>query len=291
MPGGVLRRFSEQSLSAGSDPDHRTERDVSAKAATARLAQERVPGFIDAELAHNRVKSGLIDPVWRDLEAEALEVFKPSEALVRSGMSTMSLGQRLGNQVSSVAKQILGSPGRVEQGSVARGESAERGPMGLPENSYRNGLAAQQTKAVVDAWKKPAGWRRTEVELVISPTGEVESIRVLSSCRDQEARCAGRRGDHARSGQADAVLPRQAHHHHLGGRERLCRQRSYRRQRRRDRQWHRDGRRAGGFKFDETGLGRKNARGVRKYFSDPEYLVGGNIHTKVSLLSLREPPE
>ena len=44
-----------------------------------------------------------------------------------------------------------------------------------------------------------------------------------------------------------------------------------------------------GFSFDETGLTRKNARGIRKYLSDPLYLVGGHIETRVTLLSLHEP--
>lgn len=46
-----------------------------------------------------------------------------------------------------------------------------------------------------------------------------------------------------------------------------------------------------GASIDETGLGRKNARGIGKYLSSPEYVVGGEIQTKVTLLSLREPPE
>ncbi|HRI48788.1 MAG TPA: hypothetical protein PLW65_01290 [Pseudomonadota bacterium] len=44
-----------------------------------------------------------------------------------------------------------------------------------------------------------------------------------------------------------------------------------------------------GFSFDETGLTRNNARGIRKYLSEPLYLVGGHIETRVTLLSLHEP--
>src|SRR5262249_33982678 len=42
-----------------------------------------------------------------------------------------------------------------------------------------------------------------------------------------------------------------------------------------------------GFTFDETGLVRSKAQGIRKYVSVPEYLVGGHIQTRISLLAIR----
>lgn len=291
LPRGVLRKLSEEGSPAEPPGASRRPGEARRPADDARLAQDRVQGFLDTELARNRVKSGLVDPIWRDLEAGIREQFKPSESLVRSGQTSMSLGQRLGNQVASIAKQILGSPGRVEQGTLPRGEFAERGPMGLPENGFRTGLAAQQSKAVVDAWKKPASWRRTEVELVISSTGEIESLRVSDSCGVKKldaqaveavARAAGKLGAAYRGKRTittwavesayAANVPVGASVDEIGTGAVI-------------------GGIQAGFRFDETGLGRKNARGLGKYLSDPEYLVGGQIHTRVSLLSLREPPE
>lgn len=285
LPRGVLRRLSEEDPGAGPDGAQRPERDVSRQAATARLAQQRVQGFIESDLAKEQARSGFIDPVWRDLEASVHDLFKPPEALVRSGSSSMTVGERLGNQISSLTKQVLGSPGRVEPGTLPRGEFAERGPMGLPENMYRNGLAAQQSKAAVDAWKKPATWRRTEVELVTTAAGEVESVRVISTCGVKKldelavqtikkaARGVG--GKHTvttwafESGYA-ANSPVISAESATGAPTVMI---------------------GGGFNFDETGLGRKNAHGSSKYLSDPQYLIGGNGHTRVLLLSLRELQE
>lgn len=281
LPGGVLRRLSEEGSSARPPTAQSREGDVSPQDVNARLAQERVQGFLESGRARDRVRSGLINPVWRDLETSILDLFKPPEALVRSGRSSMTIGERLGNQVSSIVEQILRSPGQVEKGTLARGEFAERGPMGELENSYRNGLASQQSKAVMDAWKKPASWRHTEVELVITTAGEVESVRVISKCGVKKLDTL-----------AVETIERAAHK--LLG--------SYRGQRTVT-TWAFDSAYAanvpfgslgllqGGFRFDETGLGNKNARGSGNYISDPEYLVGGNIHTKVSLLSLRELQE
>lgn len=291
LPQEILRRHSESGTAAAPSQPGQGEGALSPQAATARLARERIQGFLDTELARNRVQSGLIDPIWRDLEASILEQFKPAESLVRSGQSSMTLGQRVGNQISSVAKQILGSPGRVEKATLPRGEFAERGPLGLPENAYRNGLAAQQSKAVVDAWKQPASWRRTEVELIIGADGELESIRVVNSCGakkldavavaaiEQSARkqLASYRGKRTLTTWAvesayAANVPFAASTDETGTGVGIIGVQ-------------------GGFKFDETGLGRKNARGAGKYLSDPEYLVGGNIRTRVSLLTLRETSE
>ena len=94
----------------------------------------------------------------------------------------MTGGERFLNQVSSLGKQIWRSPAQLEPSTPGRGEFAERGPLGVPETPYRNGLAAQQSAAAVNAWRKPASWLRTEVELVSSAAGEIESIRVISTC-------------------------------------------------------------------------------------------------------------
>jgi len=289
LPGGVLRRLSEEGADAGPNTAQQSDKDIGQRAATARLVQERVQGFIQSGMARERVRSGFIDPAWRELEAGVHDLFKPPEALVRSGRSSMTLGERLGNQVSSLAKQILRSPGQVASGPLPRGEFAERGPSGVPENSYRNGLAAQQSAAVINDWGKPASWLRTEVELITTTAGEVESVRVLSTCgvkkldvlaveavekaaRNRPGAYKGKRTltNWAFESAYAANSPFIPVQDITGGAGVGI---------------------GGGFSFDETGLGRKNARGVGKYLSDPQYLAGGNIHTKVLLLSLQELPE
>ena len=190
------------------------------------------------------------------------DLFKPPEALVRSGRSSMTLGERLGNQVSSLAKQLLRSPGQVASGPLPRGEFAERGPSGVPENSYRNGLAAQQSAAVINAWSKPASWLRTEVELITTAAGEVESVRVISTCGIKKldvlavetVEKAARKRPGAYSGKRTltswafesayaANSPFIPVQDLTGGAGVGI---------------------GGGFSFDETGLGRKNARGGRQ---------------------------
>lgn len=288
LPSGVLRRLSEESAGAGSQ-DARRASDPSSQGATARLGQQRVQGFVESELAQHRVRSGAIDPVWRDLETRVLDLFKPPEALVRSGRSTMTGGERFLNQVSSLGKQIWRSPGQLEPRAPTRGEFAERGPLGVPETPYRNGLAAQQSAAAIDAWRKPASWLRTEVELVSSAAGEIESVRVISSCgvkkldalavetiknaaRQRPGAYAGKRTvtTWALESSYAANSPFIPSQDATGNPTVML---------------------GGGFDFDETGLARKNTRSTNRYISDPQYIVGGNVHTKVSLLSLRELQE
>lgn len=288
LPSGVLRRLSEESAGAGSRDAQRAS-DPSAQGAIARLGQQRVQGFVESELAQHRVRSGAIDPVWRDLETSVLDLFKPPEALVRSGRSTMTGGERFLNQVSSLGKQIWRSPAQLEPSTPGRGEFAERGPLGVPETPYRNGLAAQQSAAAVNAWRKPASWLRTEVELVSSAAGEIESIRVISTCgvkkldalavetikqaaRQRPGAYAGKRTvttwafESAYAANSPFIPSQDA----TGNPTVML---------------------GGGFDFDETGLSRKNTRSANRYISDPQYIVGGNVHTKVSLLSLRELQE
>lgn len=289
LPSGVLRRLSEESSSAGSRDAQRPASDPSSQGATARLGQQRVQGFIESELAQHRVRSGAIDPMWRDLETSVLDLFKPPEALVRSGRSTMTGGERFLNQVSSLGKQIWRSPAQLEPSTPGRGEFADRGPLGVPETPYRNGLAAQQSAAAVNAWRKPASWLRTEVELVSSAAGEIESVRVISTCgvkkldalavetikqaaRQRPGAYAGKRTvttwafESAYAANSPFIPSQDA----TGNPTVML---------------------GGGFDFDETGLARKNTRSANRYISDPQYIVGGNVHTKVSLLSLRELQE
>lgn len=256
----------------GTGPGPGGDRETAGKK-EARLVQERVQGWLDADAARYRATAGAVDPLWRDVERSTHELFQPPEELVRSGQTKMTLGQRLGNQLATVAKQILTSPQRVDHGPLPRGEFAERGPAGEPEDSYRLGMAAQQQKAVLDAWKKPASWRRTEVELVMTTSGEVESVTVVASCGaaklDRLAAAAVEQAARTRSGPYTgkrAVTRWAVESAYVANPPNQI-----------------------GFSFDETGLVRKNARGIRKYLSDPLYLVGGHIETRVTLLSLHEP--
>ena len=272
LPGVLPGQAEGPAAGSGSERDA-AEAAAGQRAAQARLAQERVQGWLDTDAARYRATSGAVDPLWRDLERSTKELFQPPEELIRSGQTTMTVKERLLNQVTTVAKQILTSPQRVEHGTLPRGEFAERGPAGGPEDSYRLGMAAQQQKAVLDAWKKPASWRRTEVELVMTATGEVESVQVVSSCGSAKLdRVAAEAIEKAARSQKGPYTGKRA----------VTR-------------WAVESAYAAnppnqiGFSFDETGQFRKNARGIRKYAGDPLYLVGGHIETRVTLLSLHEP--
>jgi hypothetical protein len=291
FPATVLRPLGAEGAAAGRGDDPLPSREAGSPDPSARLAAERVQGMLAAELARNRVQSGLIDPIWRDLEARTLDLFSPPEALVRSGQTAMTLRERLTNQTATIAKQILGSPFRVAPSTVPRGQDANRGPMGLPGSSNGSGMAAQQSHAVHEAWKQPASWRRTEVELLVTAAGEIERVRVISSCgvkkldalaiealeqatRQRLRNYTGKRtlttwaiesayaADIPVNAGADEIQPGLV----TGGI-------------------------GAGFSFDETGQARKNARGIRKYIGDMDYLGGGKVKTKVSLLSLRELAE
>lgn len=273
LPTGVLRRLAESSApipgsahdATGAAPDQRT--------AQARLAQERVQGWLDSDADRYRVASGAVDPLWRDLERTTKDLFQPPEELVRSGQTKMTVKERLLNHVTTLAKQILTSPQQVEHGTLPRGEFAERGPAGGPEDNYRLGMAAQQQYAVMEAWKKPGSWRRTEIELVMTASGEVESVQIVSSC--------GAKKLDRIAAEAIEKAARRRYGPYTGKRA-ITR-------------WAVESAYAAnpphqiGFSFDETGNFRKNARGIHKYLGNPMYLAGGHIETRITLLSLHEP--
>jgi hypothetical protein len=231
-----------------------------------------VQGFLLDALARDRVRSGLVAPQWRDRERNLQIRFQPTEALVQVGTSTMTFRQRVRTHLYSLVAQSLRSPALVPTGSLPRGEFAERGPAGEPESAYRNGLSAQQSRASMDAWERPAVWRRTEVEKRLSASGQVEAVRASfpSLSRSLDARAVDAVEQAARDDRAMST-----------GRRTVTR-------------WAFESAYAVnpplrlGFRFDLTGRIDKHARGLGRYLSDPLYLIGGNVHRRVYLMSLQE---
>jgi len=247
------------------------ERIQSQRRADARLAQERVQDFIVAAIARDRVTAGL-DPMWRDLERNIQNRFHPTAALVRVGSSPMTRQQRVRTHGLSLVAQILLSPQRAAQGPLPRGEFAERGPAGEPEDPYRNGLAAQQSRAVLDAWEEPATWRRTEVELIVTATGQVESVRVVRPCGSAKLDQLAVDTIEQAARSSSEISP---------GKRTVTR-------------WAAESAYAAnppylvGFQFDATGRIMTDTRGLGRYLTEPLYLLGGNVQRKVTLVSLLE---
>jgi hypothetical protein len=241
------------------------------RAADARLAQERVQGFLETALARSRASSGLIDPAWRDLERGIEQRFHPSAALVERGTPSMTPVQRVRRHIESEAAQILSSPQHVAPDPPWRGKFAQRGPAGVPEDSYRNALSFEQSNAVLSAWQRPAVWRRTEVELIVEKDGRVPPTRVV-----------GTSGSHALDLRAADAVEQEARRHRAAyaGRRTVTR-------------WAIDSAYVAnpperlGFRFDETGH-IPGARGLGRYLTQPLYLVGSNLRARVSLVSLQE---
>jgi hypothetical protein len=239
------------------------------RAADARLAKERVQSFVESAQARARASSGLVDPTWRELERNIEERFRPTVALTERGTLKMTAQQSVRTHILSVTAQVLSSPYRVAPDPPRRGEFAPRGPAGVPEDSYRNGLSFEQSMAVLDAWQRPAVWRRAEIELIVDGDGHVEPTRVVYTS-----------GSHELDQKAADALGRAARRHsdaYIGTVTRWALEGAY----------TANPPERVGFRFDETGH-IPEARGLGRYVTRPLYLMGGNLRSRLSLLSFRK---
>lgn len=149
-------------------------------------------GWLDDAAAGARTRSGQVDHVWRQIERELVQSFKPPIAAVhddpRRGIDRF--GNRLrslfGQSAAMVARGDEGLRHPVEPGSHAIGfgpggsiDLSKQGFPGIPEGINLRAMPLAQQQASAAATNDPERWLTVEIEISVDGEGRVSGARVV----------------------------------------------------------------------------------------------------------------
>jgi TonB family protein len=153
--------------------------------------RETPGGWLDDANAEARTRAGQVDHVWRQIERELVQSFKPPVDVVHD--VPRRTVDRIGDHLRSFVNQAAGVVARGEEGlrhpvepgahDLAFGvggsiDPGNQGFQGVPEGMNLRSMPLAQQQAVAVATTEPARWLEVEIEIDVDEAGKVTRARV-----------------------------------------------------------------------------------------------------------------
>jgi hypothetical protein len=176
FPRGLLEKLA-------APPDHKPARDRD---------RDTPGGWLDDAAAEARTRAGQVAPVWREVERDLLQNFRPPVDVVHdtpTGKVARVL-DRFNTYLKQQLEVIKGGEDRLRHpvdpdshglrfSSAASSDPSQQGFTGVSEGLNLRSTPLSQQEAVMAATGDPASWLVVEIEITVDGAGSVTQTRVV----------------------------------------------------------------------------------------------------------------